>query len=121
MCFYDPTGPYRSAIDNMIPVGRMTLLPIASWGTLAVGTYPKPGFTQIVPLLSGIASAVVLLNIAVSRFPTVDFGLFGAILLLILAVLAPAVRSWASKFHVSEGIVPGMEACLYRMGEEILH
>lgn len=72
---------------------------MGSWTILHSVSCALPAVFKLVPILYGIASAGVLLTIAVKRLPNVDAGLIGGIVLLILAVLAPCIELFCYKLE----------------------
>lgn len=89
VCFYDPKKPENSALATRIPMTITTVMIVGSWVTLIIASCTLPDFFRIVPFLYGIASAAVLLSIAVKRLPIVDAGLIGGSTLLVLAAVCP--------------------------------
>jgi len=102
-CFYDPKNPTSSALKITIPITLTTLMIMGSWAVLYTASCALTGVLKIVPILYGIASAGVLLKIAVNRLPIVDAGLIGGIILLILAVLGPGAEFCCYKFEHKDG------------------
>jgi len=97
MCFYDPQKPTISALDIKTPVVVTAVMIIGSWAILLIASCSLHVVFKLVPVIYGVASAGILLKIAVESLPIVDGWLIGGIILVILAVLGPCIDFCCSK------------------------